>query len=1081
MVYTKEIDNRPPIVLYNVNKNTHWIPGTKSIRPSTKTPIKYSYTMNTITIHDLIQKINNYKNNKATIHDKTKNISNINSITDKKIIQDKEGILINLSPQLESIPSKQENVNQVINENDNINKHKNSISNAITYGLMHNKINALNNNIKTGNKEINNIHINNIPINKEIIYDKEGTLINISTNLNLVEHKQVIELVKEYLHLFTTDTSKVRPANIEPCEIKMKPNYKDPKFNAPHRVSPQQRNELKSQLDKLLEAKIIRPIISKFAAPAFLVKKKEKGSYRLVVSYKELNERVETDQYPIPRTTDLLRALEGSQYFTSLDLNSGFFQLPIKFEDQYKLAFTSIHGLMTFTRLPQGFKNSSAIFQRILNESFSPLLYKSLIIYIDDLASYGKNFKQSLENLKNAFIIMDKMNFSLKTNKCLFFNDKIELLGHNISINGITPLNRNIKAITEFKQPETQKDIRSFIGMCSYYRKHIKDFAKISHPLTELIKGDIKLMKWEKEQKQSFSLLKELLTSEPLLKHFDDDKEVFLTIDASITGLGACLEQPNNKNILHPIGYASRKLLNNEKTYSSTTLELLGLVFGITYFREYLWGRQFIVFCDNISLQYYKTLKIPSARIARLTLKLLDFTFKILYKKGKENKVADALSRNAINLIINDNETESDNLDKYDIKTLQSKDQFCTDIIKAINDKDDKDNNINKNIKRKSRQFVTINDILFHKHFTPPNKITNLLVVPKILTNEVLKSYHESPIGGHTGISRTIHKLQNKYYWTTLSKDTTQFIKTCHKCQINKKLPGKPIGQLQPIPITNKPMDRLVFDYLGPLISSNKKKYVLVAACSNTKYIFTKAVHSATAESTVKFLIKIVSHWGSFKQFSSDRGTHFKNKLVEEVTKNLGIKQILSTAYSPETQGFVERVNGVLCYSLKNYINDDNQHRWSYFLPYITLAYNATPQTSTNYSPFFLMHGFEPYFPIDNKIIPEEMPYNIFKSLKELNDIRNKIPQIVKKAQQKQKKYHDKSHRIINFNPGDKVLVKFPFLQVGKSPKLAQKYRGPFKIIKKITELNYKVELTLNNKTTEDIIHVRRIKPYYHR
>jgi len=334
-------------------------------------------------------------------------------------------------------------------------------------------------------------------------------------------------------------------------------------------------------------------------------------------------------------------------------------------------------------------------------------------------------------------------------------------------------------------------------------------------------------------------------------------------------------------------------------------------------------------------------------------------------------------------------------------------------------------------------------------------------------------------MGGHTGISRTIHKLQNKYYWPTLSKDTTQFIKTCHQCQINKKLPGKPIGQLQPIPITNKPMDRLVFDYLGPLISSNKKKYVLVAACSNTKYIFTKAVHSATAESTVKFLIQIISHWGSFKQFSSDRGTHFKNKLVEEVTQNLGIKQILSTAYSPETQGFVERVNGVLCSSLKNYINDDNQHRWSYFLPYITLAYNATPQTSTNYSPFFLMHGFEPYFPIDNKIIPEGMPYDIFKLLKELNDIRSKIPQIVEKAQEKQKIYHDKIHRIINCNPGDKVLIKFPCLQVGKSHKLAQKYRGPFTIKKKISDLNYKIELTLNNKLTEDIINVRRIKPYY--
>jgi len=1064
IVYAKENDNRPAIVLYNVSSNTHWIPGTKSTKPSTKIPIKYSYTMNTITIDEIIQKIHNNKTHE-TAH--------------KKISQVKEGILINLSPQTDLLQSKQKSINQLIDQNNNINTHNNSISNTIKNELIYNKINAFNNNTKTIDKEINNIHNNNIVINKETIKDYEGTLINISANLNLIEHKQVTELIKEYLHLFTTDTSKVKPANIEPCQIRMKPNYKDPKFNAPHRISPQQRDELKIQLDKLLDADIIRPIISKFAAPAFLVKKKEKGSYRLVVSYKELNERVETDQYPIPRTTDLLRALEGSQYFTSLDLNSGFFQLPIQFDDQYKLAFTSVLGLMTFTRLPQGFKNSSAIFQRILNESFSPLLYKSLIIYIDDLASYGKNFKQSLENLRNAFIIMDKMNFSLKTNKCFFFNDKIELLGHNISINGITPLNRNIKAITEFKQPKTQKDVRSFIGMCSYYRKHIKDFAKISHPLTELIKGDIKLIKWEEEQKQSFSLLKELLTSEPLLKHFDDDKEVFLTIDASITGLGACLEQPNNNNILHPIGYASRKILNNEKTYSSTTLELLGLVFGITYFREYLWGRQFTVFCDNISLQYYKNLKIPSARIARLTLKLLDFTFDIIYKKGKENRVADALSRNSINIVTDDNDNyEIDKLINFDIKTLQSNDQFCTDIIKAINKTDNK---TNKNIQRKSRQFAIINDVLYNKHFTPPNTIKHLLVVPIKLTNELLKSYHESPIGGHTGITRTIHKLQNKYYWTTLSKDTTQFIKTCHQCQINKKLPGKPIGQLQPIPISNRPMDRLVFDYLGPLPSSNKKKYVLVAACSNTKYIFTKAVESATAESTVKFLIQIVSQWGSFRQFSSDRGTHFKNKLIEEVTQNLGIKQILSTAYSPETQGFVERVNGVLCSSLKNYINDDNQQRWSYFLPYITLAYNATPQTSTNYSPFFLMHGFEPYFPIDIKLIPEGIPYDIQKSLKELNDIRNKIPQIIEKAQINQKKYYDKSHRIISFKPGDQVLVKFPFLQAGKSPKLAQKYRGPFKIIKKITDLNYKVQLILNKKLTEDTIHVRRIKPYYHR
>jgi len=303
---------------------------------------------------------------------------------------------------------------------------------------------------------------------------------------------------------------------------------------------------------------------------------------------------------------------------------------------------------MTFTRLPQGFKNSSAIFQRELNKAFSPLLYKSLVIYIDDLASYGKTFQQAITNLRKAFEIIDTMNFLLKTRKCHFFHNEIELLSHKISTDEITPLDRNIKAITEFKTPKTIKDVRSFIGMCSYYRKHVKDFAKIAHPLLYIIKNGSNKVIWLNEHEIAFNLLKKHLTSEPIFRHFYDEKHVFLTIDASILDLGACLEQSFN-NTLHPIGYASRKLLDHEKTYSPTTLELLGLCFGISYFREYLWGRKFIVFCDNISLQYYNNLKILSARIARLTLKLLDFDLKIIYKKCKANKVADALSRNAIN------------------------------------------------------------------------------------------------------------------------------------------------------------------------------------------------------------------------------------------------------------------------------------------------------------------------------------------------------------------------------------------------------------------------------------------------
>lgn len=198
----------------------------------------------------------------------------------------------------------------------------------------------------------------------------------------------------------------------------------------------------------------------------------------------------------------------------------------------------------------------------------------------------------------------------------------------------------------------------------------------------------------------AFNKLKTILTSEPVIAHFSDDKDTYLTVDASIIGLGAILEQPDQSNKLRPIGYASRKVLDSEKTYSSTTLDILGLVFGITYFREFLWGRKFTVFSDNISLQYYKNLKIPSARIARLTIKILDFDFIIRHKGGKENKVADCLSRENIMNIIDAVIFEFDsqhlhyepihniNNDKpTEINIIQSQkdDEFCNEIMKALN------------------------------------------------------------------------------------------------------------------------------------------------------------------------------------------------------------------------------------------------------------------------------------------------------------------------------------------------------------------------------------------------------------
>jgi len=373
-----------------------------------------------------------------------------------------------------------------------------------------------------------------------------------------------------------------------------------------------------------------------------------------VVNYKEINDRVIPENYPLPRTQDLFRAMEGMTLFSTLDLNSGFYQIPIVNGDKELLAFTTVQGLFTFNRLPQGFRNSSAVFQRIINKIFSEHLYKKIVCFIDDLCIFGKSFEDKLENLNIIFKLLNDNYLSLKTNKCKFLYSKINLLGHKMSNKVIAPLTKNISAIKYFKTPSNLKEIRRFLGMASYYRRHIKDFAHIAGPLTNLTKiqeNKIKI-KWGEEYQDSFNELKDRLIKAPVLSHFHENNQLILFTDASIRALGAVLEQRDQYGNVHPIGYASRKVLDTERIYSLTTLEFLGLVYGCEYFREFLYSRKCIVFCDNISLQYYKTLKTPTAQIARLILKLLDYDFEIIYKQGKKNEVADALSRQTIKNII---------------------------------------------------------------------------------------------------------------------------------------------------------------------------------------------------------------------------------------------------------------------------------------------------------------------------------------------------------------------------------------------------------------------------------------------
>jgi ribosomal protein L21E len=475
-------------------------------------------------------------------------------------------------------------------------------------------------------------------------------------------------------------------------------------------------------------------------------------------------------------------------------------------------------------------------------------------------------------------------------------------------------------------------------------------------------------------------------------------------------------------------------------------------------------------------------MKNPSSRITKFIFKLLEFDIDIKHKPGSWNLAADCLSRypvENINTLIselknfeNDESIPTDNINIENLKQNQLLDEFCNGIITTIK------TNINSKYKKKSRQFCIKNDLLYFKNWSPYGT-KNLLVIPKNLINTILKSYHDSVFSGHFGITKTLAKLKLKYYWPTMIQDTIKYIKSCHSCQMIKNPPGKGHGFLHPIPlISGKPMQRLTFDYLGPLPPSNGKKYIIVATCNATKMAFAKAVTNANGTATINFLMDIITSYGVPKYFCSDRGTHFKNKEMEFACKKLGITQIFSSAYHPQTNGMTELMNKIICNSLSHYVNE-NQKNWSMYYKMVVFAYNTTPSSRLKLSPFYLLHGIEANQPLDNKLISDDDSFNYTKTFEQLQKVRETIPKIIEKEQAIQKSQYDKKHKNIEFTTGQKVLIKFDLNVSSHSKKLANKYRGPFTIIEKLTDVSYKVELILNGKTTIDVIHVQRMKPFY--
>jgi len=929
------------------------------------------------------------------------------------------------------------------------------------------------------NKKNNGNILHNQPNVKKIVMH-----FDINSELPENQQYQLKKLLENYSDCFAQNPMDL--GSIDIGDVPIPTISDDPISLPPYRLSLNERCELQRQVDELLQAGLIIPSNSSYASPAFLVNKAD-GTKRLVIDYRQLNKQVPHQNFPITHMQTIFDCLEGAKFFNIMDMQQGFLNILLGKTDRHKLAFITPCGLYEWTRFPFGYKNSPRQFSKAVAKALSGLLYLGTINYVDDIINYATNFDELLITLEKLLLRIRETGFKLKASKCKFGYFELKILGQIVNREGIKPNPSGLDAIKKFPIPKTIKQVRSFLGLSNFFRKFIPRFAELSTPLTNLTRGSYPKksspVKWLEEHQKAFEEIKNKLTNPPLLKHFNPSLKIVIWTDASKIGIaGTLLQRSSDDEYLHPVSYISRRLNQCEEKYSAIELELLAIVYVMEQFRTYTYGQHVEIWTDHAPLRYLDNIKTFSVRIQRLKSKLVDFDYIIKYRKGLLNQVCDAMSRNPVfdpptleQELQKDNDLTISHIQTINMQVEQCNDPMLNKIIQALENPEISDHIW---IRKSKNYFLNQDKILMYKYRTNEQNMTNLIAIPETRIKEILYNFHDHPFAGHLGIDKTYKKIMERYFWPTIYKDVRKYVSSCLSCQKRKADKTPTHGHMQTSPkISGRPFERFTIDFIGPITpSSNGCAYILVGTCATTKYAVAKPYKKADGKTTVNFLIDIISQYGAITEVHSDRGLHFTNNLVKDLLKTLNIKNTLSIAYRPQSQGQTEKFNGTLIDMISHFVQEKPQ-TWSQIIKYVLFGYNSSINETTGYSPFFLLHAYHPKSIFDFNIVETSVQPDILIEIDKINDIREKLPEILEKQFIKNKKYYDKNKNEIQFLPNEKVLVK----TFKKNNKFSFRYEGPYKIKKQISDNTYLVEVIRNGQLENVYKHVSQIKKFRER
>lgn len=769
-----------------------------------------------------------------------------------------------------------------------------------------------------------------------------------------------------------------------------------PVFYKPRPVPFSMRPAVENELERMQNEGIIKPVeVSEWATPLVCVPKTD-GSVRLCGDYKvTVNKVIQTDQYPVPTPEEVFNKMTNGEKFSKIDLKCAYQQMLLDEKSQELVTINTHKGMFRYTRLPFGISSSPAIWQRFIDQVLAGLEHTCAIM--DDVLVSGRDDDEHIKNLENVFERFRKYGLRLKAEKCIFMQPSVVYMGRRISKDGIQPTDDKVEAIRNAPVPRDVSELRSWLGMVNFQAKFVPNLSTMAHPLNELLGN--KTFDWTPECDEAFMNLKQAISSDNLLAHYNPDLPLILVTDASPYGVGATIMHEYQEGMKRrPIAYASRSLNKAEQGYSQLDKEALAVMFGVKKFETYLYGRKFVIMTDNKPLEriFGSKTGIPTLaaqRLQRWAITLSAFDYEIKYMPGKDNVFADALSR----LPLPTQSGIEDDIFNISGKMLENLPVTSREIQQATR----VDPVLSRVLEFTKNGWPTgVEDLRLKPYFNRRYELSVeqdcvlwglRVIIPEKYQSDVLGELHIA----HPGIVRMKEIARSYVWWPGMDLSIEQTVRNCQSCQQVRNPPM--LAPLTPWMWPGEPWQRIHVDF-----AEKDKNHYLVVVDAYSKWPEIFSMKSTTTEATINVLRTLFSRYGIVSQLVSDNGPQFRSEEFAYFLRMNGVKHVKVSPYHPASNGAAERMVQSFKRGLSVSKNDTQglQTRLDRFL----LSYRSTTHATTGCTPAKLFMGRE--------------------LRTRLSLIRPDLKTKVMNKQSDQKHYHDKSTKYREFYTGDQVLVK---------------------------------------------------------